>query len=298
MVSQTLSNAAWMLVLTSTNDYVKGAITVARALKRVKSQYPLVVLYTSAVSKGAQELLSGAGCILKPIEPIHPPGKTTYFAERFVETWTKLAVWNQDEYERVVLLDADMLPLQNMDELMTIPLPDGDHVAASHACICNPHNIKAYPKDWIPSNCAYTSSSAIKNDYFNSGLIVLTPSKNKFRGIVAQLYSVPDLSIYPFPDQDFLNEVFATKWIPLPYIYNSLKPLSYAHEPMWDIQQVKNIHYILTPKPWSVEMENEQEEVDEKEKRYYPQYRLWWDLYNDIGLDTISIINKTLTSGY
>ena len=148
MVSQNLPKAAWMLVLTSTNEYVRGAITVARALKRVKTHYPLVVLYTSAVSSDAQELLSKAGCLLKPIEPIHPPGKVTYFAERFVETWTKLAVWNQDEYDRAVLLDADMLPLQNMDELMTLPLPDGDHIAASHACTCNPHKIKSYPSDW------------------------------------------------------------------------------------------------------------------------------------------------------
>ncbi|KAI9491557.1 nucleotide-diphospho-sugar transferase [Zychaea mexicana] len=292
MVSKTLPNAAWMLVLTNTNDYVKGAIIVACVLRRLSTQYPLVVLCTSAVSEGAQELLSKAGCILKRIEPIHPPGKTTYFAERFVETWTKLAVWNQDEYERVVLLDADMLPLQNMDELMTVPLPDGDYVAASHACTCNPQKIKAYPADWIPSNCAYTSSSASKNDYFNSGLIVLTPSQGKFQDIVARLYGVPDLSIYPFPDQDFLNEIFAGRWVPLPYIYNSLKTLSYAHSGMWNLQDVKNIHYILTPKPWEVNVKQEQE-ADESDQRYYLQYQLWWDLYNDIGFDT-DTVNKAL----
>ncbi|KAI7859535.1 nucleotide-diphospho-sugar transferase [Circinella umbellata] len=291
MISPTLPKAAWMLVLTSTNDYVKGAITVSQGLKRVKTQYPLVILYTSAVSLEAQKLLLKEGCILKPIEPIHPPGKATYFAERFVETWTKLAVWNQEEYDRVVLLDADMLPLQNMDELMSLPLPDGDSIAASHACTCNPHKIKSYPSDWIPSNCAYTSTLAKKNDYFNSGLLVLTPSQDKFQSIVKELYSVSDLNIYPFPDQDFLNQVFATKWIPLPYTYNALKTLSFAHEKMWDINEVKNIHYILIPKPWDLD---NIEELDEMENRYYSQHKLWWNTYNALGQDTISNINHLL----
>ena len=150
----------------------------------------------------------------------------------------------------------------------------------------------------IPSNCAYTSSSAIKNDYFNSGLIVLTPSQKKFRTIVSRLYTISDLSVYPFPDQDFLNEVFANKWTTLPYVYNSLKPLSYAHASMWDIRDVKNIHYILIPKPWDLHDEDGNEkkeaELDEMEKRYYPQHRLWWDTHNALGKDTISNINKAL----
>lgn len=148
MVSGDTPKAAWVIVLTSTNDYVKGVVTIAHALRRVNSIYPLVVLYTDAVTESVKQRLKQSGCILKHIEPIRPHGKVTYFTERFTETWTKLAVWGQDEYERLVLLDADMLPLQNMDELMTMPLPDSDSVAACHACTCNPQKIKAYPSNW------------------------------------------------------------------------------------------------------------------------------------------------------
>lgn len=149
MVSKTVPKAAWVVVLTSTNNYIKGAIALAQALRMTQSLYPLVVLYTSAVTKRAIQLLKDAGCHVRPINPIHPPGKTRYVFERFVETWTKLAVWNLEEYERVVLLDADMLPLQNMDELMMdIALPDEHHIAACHACTCNPQKIKTYPADW------------------------------------------------------------------------------------------------------------------------------------------------------
>ncbi|KAI9491559.1 nucleotide-diphospho-sugar transferase [Zychaea mexicana] len=283
--------AAWVLVLTSTNDYVKGAITVARALQQVKTQYPIVVLYTSSVSAEAQALLSGAGCILKQIEPIRPPGKTNYLYKQFVETWTKLAVWSQYEYERVVLLDADMLPLKNMDELMEVVLPDESHIAACHACTCNPHKIETYPDDWIPSNCGHTgSSSGTKNDYFNSGLMVLTPSQATFEKIVTRLYGSTDLTNCLFGDQDFLNEVFGNRWAKLPYVYNSLKTLPHIHSETCDLRDVKNIHYIMQPKPWAVDMQKDA--PDEKEQQYYPQYQLWWDMYNSAGLS--DSINKII----
>jgi hypothetical protein len=41
-----------------------------------------------------------------------------------------------------------MIVLKDMDELMTLDLPD-DHIAAVHVCSCNPRILKHYPKDWL-----------------------------------------------------------------------------------------------------------------------------------------------------
>lgn len=68
-----------------------------------------------------------------------------------------------------------------------------------------------------PENCAYTGcdkSASInapptsKKDYFNSGLIVLEPSKAVFDSIVQTLMATPDPNAFRFPDQDFLNGKF------------------------------------------------------------------------------------------
>ncbi|KAI8373039.1 glycosyl transferase family protein [Radiomyces spectabilis] len=283
MVNKKYYNAAWVIVLTSTNQYVQGAITLAHSLRKVGSSYPLLVLHTPAVTKPALKLLRQAGCQLRPIDPIRPPGKVHYFTARFEETWTKLAVWAQDDFRRLVLMDADMLACQNMDELMTMPLDNEDCVAAAHACTCNPQHIKAYPSDWIPANCAYTDFSTdgsadtpplTKRDYFNSGLVVLNPSRTKFQEMMARLYAIDDLTIYPFPDQDFLNEIFKDRWKPLPYTYNALKTLSVAHSTMWHMKQVKNVHYILS-KPW-----DECEKMKEDDP-YYELYSLWQRTHNE-----------------
>ncbi|KAI9006620.1 nucleotide-diphospho-sugar transferase [Phycomyces nitens] len=279
MVVKTEFKAAWAIVLTSTNNYVKGVVALAEALRHVQSQYPLLVLYTEAVSDKALKLLELANCTLRRIEPIKPRAKIDYFAERFVDTWTKLGVWGQTDYDRLVLLDADMLPFQNMDELMTMKLESKYWVAACHACTCNPQGIKAYPSDWVPANCAYThiqASIPIKptRHYFNSGLIVLTPSLGLFEDMLSQLHSTLDLSIYPFPDQDFLNQVFSGRWITLPYTYNALKTLPQAHPSLWHSSDLKNVHYILA-KPWDADRDS----LKDEDKIYYPLYQVWWNAY-------------------
>jgi alpha-N-acetylglucosamine transferase len=301
MVTNTSVNAAWVIVLTSTNDYIKGILTLKHRLHTIqKSQYPLLVLYTTSVLPEIRDLLKKEGCELKKIEPIYPKGNITYRMKRFSETWTKLVVWDQVEYDRLVLLDADMLPLHNMDELMTLPLPDKDWVAACHACVCNPQKISHYPARWAPENCAYTYCDKKANviappvtetiDYFNSGLVVLTPDTDRFHNMLAHLHSIPDLNIYPFPDQDFLNEIFKGHWKSLAYIYNALKTVQSTHSPMWETRYVKNIHYILS-KPWDIHLD---QGLSETESIYKPLYEYWWDSYKamdgEIDLDHLESV--------
>ncbi|KAI9033998.1 nucleotide-diphospho-sugar transferase [Phycomyces nitens] len=284
MVSKSSKNCAWAIVLTSTNKYVKGILVIAKALQNLKSSYPLLVLYTPAVTEETVEQLRQAGCRMKSIKPIKPLGKTSYFTERFTDTWTKLAVWEQDEYDRLVLMDADMLPIQNMDELMEMEMPKG-WIMACHACTCNPQKIKAYPDSWIPANCPYTGCNrsapepaATAQSYFNSGLIVLEPSRTTFDEIFGQLMAVEDLTVYLFPDQDFLNQIFDQKWVKLPYVYNALKTLAGTHEPMWDQKKVKNVHYILS-KPWDADRD-----AQEPKDVYHDLYKLWWDADDSLSI--------------
>jgi alpha-N-acetylglucosamine transferase len=136
----------------------------------------------------------------------------------------------------------------------------------------------------IPANCAFTGCdrtagtinppSITKRDYFNSGLVVLIPNQDIFQQMIDRLFGAADLSIYPFPDQDFLNEIFKNRWKPLPYSYNALKTLPSAHSPMWNLHDVKNIHYILS-KPWDTDPNHEPDV-------YYPLYQLWWEAFNSL----------------
>ena len=130
-------------------SYLPGVLVLAHSLAEAGSQYPLVVLVTPSLGADAREALAVAGLTVRDVGYLEPTTKVE-FAEhdaRFTDTWTKLAVFRLVEYERVVLLDSDMLVRRNPDELITMELPPG-HIAAAHACTCNPRRFSHYPADW------------------------------------------------------------------------------------------------------------------------------------------------------
>lgn len=178
-----------------------------------------------------------------------------------------------------------MLVLKNMDELMDLELdaPEaegkGDKVfAASHACVCNPLQKPHYPKNWIPSNCAFTSQHTSPSDAQiigapssfglgmpNGGLQVVNPSTAVYNLILERL-SDPSAMDYDFADQSLLGDLFRGRWVALPYVYNALKTMRTSkHSVIWRDGEVKNVHYILSPKPW-----------DEKEGETSEEIHEWW----------------------
>ena len=268
---------AWVTLLTDPG-YLPGARALGTSLRKAGSAFPLVVMVTNAVDAASRQLLELDGCLLREVEPISPSAGLagSYANARFADVWTKLAAWGLTGFDRVVVLDADMLVTQDMDELMGIALDDGE-IAACHACRCNPNRIASYPASWTPERCAYTHGRGAEltdqragpDDYLNGGLLVLRPDRAVLEGMVAELAALDDLARYPFAEQDFLNERFARRWRPLPYVYNALKTLPFQHPALWDVAAVKNVHYIID-KPW-------QKALDPAD-RYYELDRLWWDV--------------------
>lgn len=224
---------------------------------------------------------------------------------RFNDCWSKLTQFSLVEYERVVQLDSDMVVLQNMDELMDIELDppamggNGNRVfATSHACVCNPLKKPHYPEYWcafpsnkqttatnfytlsrIPSNCAFTSQHSTPDEAqttgapctfgtgeSNSGLQVINPSQAIYDKITSHLDQA-STSNYHFADQSLVSDIFRGQWVPLPYVYNALKTLRRkgVHDAIWRDENVKNVHYILSPKPW--------EEVEEESN---DETHVWW----------------------
>lgn len=282
---------AWATLLTQPS-YLVGVRALRASLARVGSAYPLVVAVTAGIGAQERAVLEADGCLLREVDPLRPPIglRESYANARFAEVWTKLGVWRLTEFERLVVLDADMLVTQNMDELFDLALDD-DEIAACHACRCNPNRIASYPPSWTPAGCAYTYLSGtdlsgtylsgprlepeveIGDPYFNGGTLVLRPDLAVFDALVDELAAVDDLSHYVFAEQDFLNEHFRGRWVALPYVYNALKTLPFQHPDLWDAAAVKNLHFIID-KPWESELD--------PASRYHALERQWWDVAADL----------------
>lgn len=268
----------WTTLVTN-SKYMPGVLTLDFMLKKVGSKYPLVVLYTDAFD--GHDELDRRGIYKQRIGYLLPTAHKDYSADpRFYDCWSKLQPFSLTQFERVVQLDSDMVVIRNMDELMEIPLdPENRVFAASHACVCNPFNKPSYPKDWVPENCAYThyDEYTYENEWegppchaglamCNGGLQVVEPNEANYRKILAALDSDATVD-YEFSDQSLLSDVFADRWVPLSYKYNALKTLKWVHAPVWKEEELKNIHYIITPKPW---------DVDETYKDETGTFTYWW----------------------
>ncbi|KAF9069156.1 nucleotide-diphospho-sugar transferase [Rhodocollybia butyracea] len=262
-----MSRRAFVTLLTKIS-YLPGVLVLDYGLKTSGTTYPLIVMATPTLEQEARDILDERHIEIYDIQPLMPASERHSVAEhdaRFRDTWTKLRAFELKGFERVVLLDADMVVKRHMNELLEMSLAD-DEIAAAHVCACNPLKLAHYPDDWIPANCAHTAvqnplglppawspTSPRPYGQLNSGTVVLNPSSALGEKIVHYL-NTEDLRNFAFPDQDLLSAYFKGKWQPLPWYYNALKSLRVIHPQLWDDKEVRCIHYILKDKPWEARM--------------------------------------------
>ena len=110
----------------------------------------------------------------------------------------------------------------------------------------------------------------------NGGLQVVNPSKTVYDLILGHMESDAAIDM-DFADQSLLSDLFRGCWVPLPYIYNALKTLRWenVHAEIWRDDKVKNMHYILAPKPWD-EMDEEGKNISKD-----PTHAWWVDFNNE-----------------
>ncbi|CAG9992640.1 unnamed protein product [Clonostachys byssicola] len=286
------SDKVWTTLITNL-AYLPGLLTLDHSLRKVNSKYPLVALVTDQFPEQGRAALAARGIPSQRVPYLLPTKSRDYSNDpRFYDCWTKLTPFSLTEYSRVVQLDSDMLVLRNMDELMDLPLDSPDQAdsnagsrvfAAGHACVCNPLKKKHYPADWVPQHCAFTSQHQTPEEaqtvgadpavgplgFMNGGLQVVNPSQVLYAQILAHMEAgAVDMD---FADQSLLSDLYRGRWVALPYTYNALKTLRWkgVHDAIWRDDEVKNIHYILSPKPWDEVDENGEWTGTEESHR-------WW----------------------
>lgn len=90
---------AFVTFLAGNGDYVKGVVGLAKGLRKTNTIYPLVVAVLPDVPEEHRKILISQGCIVREIEPVHPPENQTQFAMAYyVINYSKLRIWEVYTY--------------------------------------------------------------------------------------------------------------------------------------------------------------------------------------------------------
>lgn len=210
--------------------------SLARTMALSPARCDLVVLVTPEIGAQARRKLAAAApgrrVLVREVNPIPNPHSHVCHVEGWVNAgFTKLHVWDLDEYETVVYVDADALVLECVDELFERPIGGRGAFAAA--------------PDVFPP------------DKFNAGVLVVKPCSETFSKLCK---CAPELPSHDGGDTGFLNAAFP-KWFTrpeanrLPFGYNAQRTLHWLtakrNPGYWAaVRPLKIVHYSSSPKPW------------------------------------------------
>ncbi len=252
------------VTLVTNADYARGAAALVRSLKRTGTAADIVVLHTGGVDQAALAPLAGLGGRLLPVDllptsdafnerharaKLHADAPFTKGRKPAFHTpldnFAKLRLWELEEYERVVFLDAETIALRSIDRLFSYP------------------EFSAAPN-------VYESLSDFHR--LNSGVFVARPSRATFSAMLERL-DAPD-AVWRRTDQTFL-ETFFPDWHGLPVFDNMLQYVWFNLPDLWDWSSVRVIHFQYE-KPW--------EDGHPKAERLKPLVDLWKAFDADLPL--------------
>lgn len=261
---------AYVSLLYGDSNYFIGALLLGYSLYKTKTQHDKILLITNDVPNNQRKVLSKY-FKLKQIDFIKSNPKYIH-KDRFKDVFTKMNMFTLIEYDKIIMLDTDMLILKNIDHLFKLNAP-----AASSSRITIKHNTKI-PKDRIIKNGKIVGR-------INAGLMVLKPSINTFNFILKDILENKQIDIKH--EQDYLSLYYANDWTYIFFIYNyevgrSLKNIKYKFK----TTDIYNLHFSSRYKPWDFlndEYYNKfKNNIKLDKKRIIKHYDIWLDVYNHI----------------
>ncbi|CAK9051896.1 unnamed protein product [Durusdinium trenchii] len=202
----------------SSKDYVLGALVLGFSIKRTRTKHSLVCLHTEDVSPEHLKLLQIFwDCRL--VEHIEVAAakrlSTDDFIEesRFFKVFTKLRALEQVDFEKVLVMDIDLLVLSSVDKLFELPAP---------AALKRGMNRGKWPYkhgDDIDGTTFFSGSEPDKTHSWgqgtgiNAGVMLLAPNMADFLQMQAELREPwhPGHVRGNGPEQDYLSRFFADR---------------------------------------------------------------------------------------
>ncbi|OAA44948.1 glycogenin [Metarhizium rileyi] len=205
------------------DSYLPGALVLAHSLRDAGTTKSIAVLVTlDSVSAAAITQLKAVYDYVLPVPRIRneqPANLQLMNRSDLHSTFTKINLWKQTQFSKIVYVDADVVAYRAPDELFELP-----------------HTFSAAPDIGWP-------------DLVNTGVMVLTPNMGDYYAMLAM--AERGIS-FDGADQGLINTHFKHGVNRLSFTYNVTPSAHYQYVPAYRHFQssISMVHFIGATKPW------------------------------------------------
>jgi hypothetical protein len=236
---------AYVTLLMLNDNYLPGVLTLAYGLRRQRTQADLVCMVTAEITAEARYALGLVFDHVVEVEKLFVPYKRRQARQYIPYVFTRMHILRLGadgdlglRYEKLVALDADVLPISHYDHLFTLDTPagilneskahfldyseDGQYIIPPSVAkdgtwrwhevydpIC-PHGHK------IPQAVTDRVKDDLTNMGVNSALVVLRPSMAEFVAVKEDLQRPEILhyigDLFEWPDMQYLTMRWSGAW--------------------------------------------------------------------------------------
>lgn len=309
---------AYATFLMLNDNYLPGCLVLAGGLRRQGVKVPLIVMVTDDVSPAATEALGLLYDHVIQVERIYVPHSRRQERQDRPFYFTRIQVLRLGpdgdlgyDFDQIVVIDADVLPLSNYAALLELPAPAGVlNEDKSHFVEVDSQGAYVYPPEaehgrwnWhriyaecphgalVPKHISDRPAQDPSNMGFNGSLFVMKPSMSEYRAILQDVQR-PEMQRlvgdqFDWPDMQYLTLRWSGTWRNIDVRFSGLNGYP-------SLEVLYGTHFAGF-KPWYFQR-------GKAMNRYarYPDFQLWFQRYEELvaqypGLMKMGKLKRLLT---
>lgn len=157
-----------------------------------RSKYPIIVFVCPFIPEDHRRIFRGQGAIVKEIELLDDiiPDEEI-LTKRWIDVLSKLNLWKEIEWNRIVFLDSDAFPIRNIDDIFDLAVEQQ----------CNKEALSPEDKTVVSKggedmcNYVYAGVAQFSLDNINAGMLVLKPNLNMHAKLIRAAKSTQDYNV-------------------------------------------------------------------------------------------------------
>jgi len=291
-----MSKFAYVTFIIRNDSFLPGALVFGYALRLQKTEADLICIVSENVSQKAvislKEIYDDVIIIDElyvPHDRRHERQDRPFLFSRFNAFRLGIDGDLNKKYEKIIIADCDILPLQNYDSLFELKTPAGIINEKKEYCMeYNEDGRYILPKslgknetwNWheiykdVPHGTSIPKeiTDRIKTDKSNMGvnasLMIFSPSMKLYNSILDDLEDVEvqkEISLYNWPEMQYITLKLSGQWSNMDLKYSSFNGYP-------DIKYLNGIHFSGL-KPWSIRNKSL------KSFGRFDDYKLWYYTY-------------------